>query len=277
MTAPFYVLLTNDDGFGAVGLRWVQRALLDAGVKVLMIAPELNHTAGSHRVSLSRKLRMRRRGADSFSLDGTPADCVRVGVLSDMWPTPDVVVAGINHGANAGEDVRYSGTVSAAAEGAALGIPSIALSQGGQSCGIPFLDSSEPSSFPNASLIVALIVRIAFTGLPPWTLINLNCPAGFRIGSGLQWCSVGRREWAGAHTSVVADSPQSYCVDPWPIPPQEILSSGSDYLALSRGAASLNLLAVNGGLHDAFATHASWIHHYGAQLIKDVEGATDRE
>jgi 5'-nucleotidase len=124
------ILLTNDDGIGAPGLAALQAGLRDAG-ELWVVAPEREQSASSHALTLNDPLRVQRRAERTFTLSGTPTDCVLVavrGIAGLMEPRPDLVVAGINHGPNMGEDVTYSGTVAAAIEGSLLGLPAIAFS-----------------------------------------------------------------------------------------------------------------------------------------------------
>jgi 5'-nucleotidase len=124
------ILLTNDDGIGAPGLTALAAALREDG-ELWIVAPEREQSASSHALTLNDPLRVQRRGARSYALSGTPTDCVLVGVrgiVGLMEPRPELVVAGINHGPNMGEDVTYSGTVAAAIEGSLLGLPAIAFS-----------------------------------------------------------------------------------------------------------------------------------------------------
>jgi 5'-nucleotidase len=125
------VLLSNDDGYGSGGIRAMHAALIEAGADVVVLAPETEQSASSHALSLHRALRLRRVDTDVFALDGTPADCVYVALHAGtrvLPRRPDVVVSGINHGMNLGQDVFYSGTVAAAREGALRGIPALATS-----------------------------------------------------------------------------------------------------------------------------------------------------
>ena len=124
------VLLSNDDGFASAGIREM-RAALAVFAEVIVVAPETEQSASSHALSLHRALRLRKVEPGIFALDGTPADCVYVALhsLGRVLPrVPDLVVSGLNHGLNLGQDVFYSGTVAAAREGALRGIPAIASS-----------------------------------------------------------------------------------------------------------------------------------------------------
>jgi len=129
------ILLTNDDGINAVGIRMLALKLKELG-KVTLIAPDRERSATGHAITMHQPLRVERNDSydkdiEAWSIDGTPSDCVKIGIESIMQDKPDIVVSGINNGSNLGTDVIYSGTVSAAIEGAIHNIPSIAISVAG--------------------------------------------------------------------------------------------------------------------------------------------------
>src|SRR5499425_3828624 len=123
------ILVTNDDGIHAAGLAALAAALASLG-EVYVIAPDREQSAVGHALTLHRPLRVDRLGERRFAVNGTPSDCVNLGVLGVLPEPPVLVVAGVNHGSNLGDDVTYSGTVSAAMEGTLLGVPSMAVSRG---------------------------------------------------------------------------------------------------------------------------------------------------
>ncbi len=161
------VLLSNDDGIDSAGLAALHAELSKLG-EVVVVAPDREQSAASHAITLSRPLRIRERRPNWFEVDGTPTDCVYVGVnhLLKAQP-PDVVCAGINHGPNLGNDVVYSGTVAAAMEGALLGISSVAFSY----CG------TDGAFERPARFAARLAVEVAARELPRKTLLNVNFPA----------------------------------------------------------------------------------------------------
>ena len=136
------ILITNDDGIRAEGLNALERSLSGLG-RVVTVAPENEQSATSHAITLDRPLRIKEYSEDRFSVTGTPTDCVLLAVHRILDARPDLVVSGINHGPNMGEDVTYSGTVAAAIEGNILDIDSIAIS----------ITSWNPDSFEAASRI----------------------------------------------------------------------------------------------------------------------------
>ena len=125
------ILVTNDDGIHSPGLTALAKALSRVG-EVWVVAPDRERTAVAHAVTLHKPLRVHQIGTRIYAVNGTPVDCVNLAVLKLLPAPPDLLVSGINKGVNLGDDVLYSGTVSAAMEGTILGVPSMAVSQEGQ-------------------------------------------------------------------------------------------------------------------------------------------------
>src|SRR5512143_2644919 len=121
------ILVTNDDGIGVPGITTLARALSKVG-RVVIVAPDRDQSAVAHALTLKQPLRVRRHAPDIYSVDGTPTDCVNLGVFNLLEKKIDLVVSGINRGYNLGDDVTYSGTVAAAFEGTLLSYPSLAIS-----------------------------------------------------------------------------------------------------------------------------------------------------
>jgi 5'-nucleotidase len=162
------VLLSNDDGYRARGIRLLARAL-EPVAEVIVCAPEVEQSAASHALSLHRPLRLYQHEERTFSVDGTPADCVYVALHAEarLLPRrPDVVVSGVNHGVNLGDDVFYSGTVAAAREGALKGIPAIAISA-----------AADADMEAAAELGAELALHLSTLGTDP-ILLNVNVPPG---------------------------------------------------------------------------------------------------
>ncbi len=191
------VLLTNDDGIEADGLQAMRRALLELdGVRLAVIAPDGNRSAMARSITTRRPLWVEEVPfADDtlgYATDGTPVDCVRLaslGIVEDF--SADLVVAGINHGANLGDDITYSGTVAAALEGVVLGLPAIAVSQ---QSGARSLDYRFDGGFGfdvAAAFVARMVERIDDVPLPARTLLNINVPAG--EPSGVEVTSLGKR------------------------------------------------------------------------------------
>lgn len=179
------ILCTNDDGHEALGLR----VLADAGRtlgEVWTVAPDREQSASSHALSLERPLSVTSTGLRGYHVDGTPTDCVLLAVEALLEPPPDVVLSGVNHGSNMGEDVLYSGTVAAAMEATLLGIPAVAVSYAGH-------DPDAIAAYGPwlAHLLRALVRRDDF---PRDALFNVNLPAGGPEGiRGVRFTRLGRR------------------------------------------------------------------------------------
>lgn len=180
------VLLTNDDGITAPGLQAARRALRELdGVEVDVIAPDSNRSATARSITTRSPLTVEEvefgDGDRGFATDGTPVDCVRFADLGLLGGRPDLIVAGINHGSNLGDDITYSGTVAAAFEGIVLGIPAVAVSQQSSGGGMGY--ASGHFDFGSAAPFTAQLVRrLAGEPMPPATLINVNFPSGQPAG-----------------------------------------------------------------------------------------------
>jgi len=191
------VLLTNDDGIEAEGLQALRRVLRDLdGIDLVTIAPDGNRSAIGRGITTRRPLVVERvdfeDGTHGFATDGTPVDCVRLAALGlvDDW-TPDLVVAGINHGANLGDDVTYSGTVAAAFEGLVLGLPAVAVSQQSMRREMDFRLGLEFAFDAAARFTARVVEELEDVPLPPSTLLNVNVPAG--DPEGVEVCRLGKR------------------------------------------------------------------------------------
>jgi 5'-nucleotidase len=177
------VLLTNDDGIQATGLNELRRALLDVrGVELSVVAPNANQSATARSITTRRPLTVEEvefeDGSVGFAADGTPVDCVRLAALGLVGEHPELIVSGINHGSNLGDDITYSGTVAAALEGVVLGVPGIAVSQQSMAREMDFRLGVEFDFSEAASFTARLVEELESVPLPEGTLLNINCPAG---------------------------------------------------------------------------------------------------
>jgi 5'-nucleotidase len=185
-----HVLLCNDDGIDAEGIqllrqRWAGRD----DMRVTTVAPDREQSATSHSLTLGEPLRVDVRGENQFAVSGTPTDCVLVALKALLLEDPpDVVVSGINHGPNMGEDVHYSGTVAAAFEGMVLGLPAVALS---------LTSKKVPRQFDAAIHFVdEVLPRWLAEGLGEKALLNVNIPARRREEiAGIRFCRLGSRSF----------------------------------------------------------------------------------
>ena len=181
------ILLSNDDGYFAPGLAALQQAL-SAVADITVVAPERDRSGASNSLTLDRPLTVRKAANGYFYVNGTPTDCVHLAVTGLLDTLPDVVISGINHGANMGEDTIYSGTVAAATEGFLLGIPSFAVS----------LASFRGAHYESAAKVALELVTIARERLLPQpVLLNVNVPdvAPVELG-GFEVTRLGKRHKA---------------------------------------------------------------------------------
>jgi 5'-nucleotidase len=178
------VLLTNDDGIEAQGLQALRSALLGLpDVRVAVIAPDGNRSAMARSITTRRPLWVAEAqfpdGDVGYATDGTPVDCVRLASLGAIEGfKADVVVSGVNHGANLGDDITYSGTVAAALEGIVLGLPAIAVSQQSGARALDFRFDGGFQFDVAAGFVAGLVARLAEIPVRPGTLLNVNVPAG---------------------------------------------------------------------------------------------------
>jgi 5'-nucleotidase len=189
------VLLTNDDGISAPGLQAVRRALREIeGVEVDVVAPDSNRSATARSITTRSPLSVEEvefgDGDRGYATDGTPVDCVRFAELGLVGHRPDLIVSGINHGANLGDDITYSGTVAAAFEGIILGIPAVAFSQQSSGGGMGYVSGRFEFGYA-AAFAAQLVTRLLEESMPEATLINVNCPAG--EPSGVEVTRLGKR------------------------------------------------------------------------------------
>ena len=164
------ILLTNDDGINAPGMKVLQRIARSLSNDVWVVAPEGEHSGASHSLTLTAPLRLRKISAKKFAVEGTPTDCVMMAMNQVMADNPpDLLLSGVNRGANMGEDVTYSGTIAAAMEGTLVGVPSIALSQSFANRKVMHWPTAEQ----HASNIIRRLVAI---GWSRDVLMNVNFP-----------------------------------------------------------------------------------------------------
>ena len=193
------VLLTNDDGIQASGLHALRRALLEIpGIELAVIAPDSNRSATARSITTRRPLWVEEvefgDGTSGFATDGTPVDCVRFATLGLIEFQPELIVSGINHGSNLGDDITYSGTVAAALEGIVLGIPAIAVSQQAERAGLGYHHSGQFNFDAVAAFAARIIEELDDFPLPEETLLNINAPAVEEL-RGAQVTSLGKRRY----------------------------------------------------------------------------------
>jgi 5'-nucleotidase len=179
------VLLTNDDGIEAEGLQTLRRALLDVPdvSEVVVVAPDGNRSAMARSITTRRPLWVEEvdfgDGTRGYATDGTPVDCVRLASLGLIEGfEPEVVVSGINHGSNLGDDITYSGTVAAAFEGVLLGLPAIAVSQQSVARELDFREGRQFDFTVAARFVADIVGELDDVPLRKGTMLNVNVPAG---------------------------------------------------------------------------------------------------
>ena len=249
------ILVTNDDGHSAAGIAALCEALEQVG-EVWMVAPEGEQSGVSHALTLERPLRVRRIGRRRFAVNGTPTDCVTLGISNLMGgEPPDVVVSGINRGANMGVDVHYSGTVSAAFEGVILGCPAISVSQIVNHCEVSWTAASE--------IACSLTRWVLGNGLPKDTLLNVNVPHGEPKGLRLTRLGV-RRYTEGVLEQTDPRGKQIFWIgggEPvWePIPGTDFNEVGNGWISVT----PLQLDMTSGDLLESLTQSSpSWVEAY---------------
>jgi 5'-nucleotidase len=231
------VLLTNDDGIQATGLNELRRALLDVpGIDLAVIAPNSNRSATARSITTRRPLEVEEiefeDGSVGFATDGTPVDCVRLASLGLVGDTPELIVSGINHGSNLGDDITYSGTVAAALEGIVLGVPGIAVSQQSTAREMDFRLGDDFDFSDAAAFAARLVEEIESVPLPKGTLLNVNCPAGGAAGA--RACRLGRRIYRDTLRQISeADGRRHYRI--YGDDPSYQSEDGTDFAAIADG------------------------------------------
>jgi 5'-nucleotidase len=194
------ILVTNDDGYLALGIQVLTRAASTLG-SVDVVAPDREQSATSHSLTLHHPLRVRRTADNVHVVDGTPTDCVVLALGELLVERPDFVLSGVNHGANLGDDVLYSGTVAAAMEATILGIPAIALSYTGA-----------PEEIEGwSALLAGLLKRLLQSEFPAETLFNVNLPpVPAEQVKGVRITTLSRRAYVGSLTRALDPNGREY-------------------------------------------------------------------
>ncbi len=236
------LLLTNDDGIAAEGLHAARRALQEVeGLEVNVIAPDSNRSATARSITTRSPLSIEEiefgDGARGFATDGTPVDCVRFADLGLLGDRPDLIVSGINHGSNLGDDITYSGTVAAAFEGIVLGLPAVAISQQSQRREMDFRLGRSFDFEVAAGFLAGLVRRLAEDGMSEGTLLNVNCPAGETTG--VEVTHLGKRLYNDELKLVDEDSGNRRRYEIYGFEPSFEDEEGSDLSAIARGRVSV--------------------------------------
>ena len=239
------VLVTNDDGVHAPGIRALAKALADLG-DVHVVAPDREVSACGQSLTLKHPLRAEQIEAQVWAVDGTPADCVNLALVKLLPRRPELVVSGINRGANLGEDIFYSGTVGGAREGTFFGVPSIAMS----------LATRAVPDFTHAAAFAANVAAMVLEkGLPERTLLNVNVPQGVPVGAAIT--VQGRREHEGTILEGLDPRRRTYYWieegrDNW------VSDEMSDIHAVRQGLISITPLQTDTTHHAVLAAFRAW-------------------
>jgi 5'-nucleotidase len=238
---PPRILVTNDDGIYSEGLRKLADALRELG-EVIIVAPDREQSAASHALTLNRPLRLLQLEENEWIVDGTPTDCVNLAVLKLLKDhRPDIVVSGINFGPNLGDDVTYSGTISAAFEGALLEIPSIALSA----------LVGEHFSFDRCAAFALELTRWALEhARDPNVILNVNFPVG--AFAGVRITKLGKRTYGEGVIERIDPRGRKYY---WigGEPPIWQPGAGTDFEAVNLGYVSITPLHLDMTHHESIA------------------------
>jgi 5'-nucleotidase len=236
------VLLTNDDGIEAKGLQAMRTALLELeDIDVRVIAPDSNRSGTARSITTRSPLWVEEvrfdDGGTGFATEGTPVDCVRFADLGLLGKQPDLIVSGINHGSNLGDDVTYSGTVAAAFEGIVLGVPAIAISQQSEAREMGFRFAREFDFTVSAAIGREVVRTMVERPLPQGTLLNVNCPAG--EPRGIELARLGKRLYDDELKLVeeADDGRRRYNI--YGFEPSFEDEPGTDLAAVARGKVSL--------------------------------------
>lgn len=244
------ILISNDDGYLAPGIHALAEAL-ESIADITVVAPDRNRSASSHSLTLTRPLRVTSHANGFKSIDGTPSDCVHLAITGLMKEHhPDMVISGINDGANMGDDVLYSGTVAAATEGRFLGYPSIAVSMG----------SFNPQHFESAGIAVKKLVDILKNKpMKPDTILNVNVPdLPWAEIKGFKATRLGNRH--KSEDAVLDKDPRGvdiYWVGP-PGPEQDC-GEGTDFYAVREGYVSVTPLQIDLTRYDSLEDLSGWL------------------
>lgn len=243
------ILVSNDDGVSAPGIRALANALA-AIAEIDVIAPDRNRSGASNSLTLSHPLRIKRLSNGYYSVEGTPTDCVHLAMTGFLDTTADMVVSGINDGANLGDDILYSGTVAAAMEGRFLGLPAIAISMVGSN--IRHFDTG-------AEIARRLVLKLQTHSLPPQTLFNVNVPdLPLQELKGMEVTRLGSRHRAAP---IIKDNDPRGNPIYWVGPPgaQADAGLGTDFYAVSQARVSITPLHFDMTNYKMFDQVTTWI------------------
>ena len=243
------ILVSNDDGYLATGINVLADALTEIA-DVIVVAPDRNRSAASNSLTLNDPLRISKVAENRYRVNGTPSDCVHLALTGFLDEEPDLVVSGINHGANLGDDVIYSGTVAAATEGRFLGFPTIAVS----------LVGGHLTHFDTAARVAKeLVERLQRHSLPADFILNVNVPdRPYDELTGIVEARLGFRH--KSEPVVKSEDPHGRTIF-WvgPAGPGQDSGEGTDFHVLEQGAVAVTPLKVDLTRHDALPQLKEWL------------------
>ena len=244
-----HILVSNDDGYLAEGLVALAAALSEHAT-ISVVAPDKNRSAASNSLTLDMPLRATLAHNGFMKVDGTPTDCVHLAITGLLEQEPNMVFAGINHGANLGDDVLYSGTVAAATEGRFLGLPAVAMS----------LVGDHPSHFDTAAQVAVILLKeILASPLPDNTILNVNVPdVPFIELKGFKACRLGQR-----HKSepIISSEDQRGRRIYWvgAAGAEQDAGEGTDFHAINNGYVSVTPLQLDLTWYERIETLTNWL------------------
>lgn len=247
------ILVSNDDGVYAPGLKILYDSLLELG-NVTVVAPDRNRSGVSNSLTLHRPLHVKQIENGFYSVEGTPTDCVHLALSGLLKQSFDIVVSGINSGANLGDDVIYSGTVAAATEGRFLGLPAIAISLAGE------------GHFHTAGIVAnKLVQHLTKMVLPVHTILNVNVPnLPWAMLNGFMVTRLGTRH--AAEPTIRQVDPRGHEIF-WIGPPgiEEDAGEGTDFYAIKDNCVSLTPLNLDLSNHSAIPTVKKWLDTFSKE------------
>jgi 5'-nucleotidase len=252
------ILVSNDDGVHAPGLEALVKEM-EKIAEVTVVAPDRNRSGASNSLTLTQPLRIRQLNNGHYSVEGTPTDCVHMALTGFLEQGMDIVVSGINHGANLGDDILYSGTVAAAMEGRYLGLPAIAFSMVGEK--IQHFDAG-------AIIARRLVMKLRANMLPLQTILNVNIPdLPLNQIQGMEVTRLGTRHVA--EPTIKEYDPRGRPMY-WIGPPgmESDAGPGTDFYAVNRGYVSITPLNLDMTHYKVFNQLSSWVADIGREFTR---------
>ena len=243
------ILVSNDDGYSAPGIECLANHLSNTA-QVTVVAPDRNRSGASNSLTLKNPLRVNRAANGYYFVEGTPTDCVHLAITGFVKPTPDMVIAGINNGANLGDDVLYSGTVAAATEGRFLGLPAIAVSLAGHNV----------SHYQTAARVVTNILnKMQNHPLPGDSILNVNVPdIGYDQLQGWQVTRLGQRHKSEpVIRSTTPSGEEVYWVGP--AGKGSDAGEGTDFYAVEKGYVSITPIKIDLTAYSSMDSLKQWL------------------